>query len=162
MRVRARLLRLDESYIVVVETKKDKQPITGNGCTMTVGKAASVTRVDCRCAGCACSPTYEHVVEHDPKISLMMGRTATRSVSRVYPDVNAKLGPSWHEYGMFLSKYEKTYSQSNAQITFRCSGAHKTITRLLGRWEEESTQRCATAASFLLLLTSDPVILPGL
>ncbi len=30
---------------------------------------------------------------------LVMGRTATKSVSRVYADVNAKLGPSWHEYG---------------------------------------------------------------
>lgn len=28
-----------------------------------------------------------------------MGRVATPSVARIYPDVNAKLGPSWHEYG---------------------------------------------------------------
>jgi hypothetical protein len=28
-----------------------------------------------------------------------MGRVATPSVARIYADVNAKLGPSWHEYG---------------------------------------------------------------
>lgn len=28
-----------------------------------------------------------------------MGRSAAKSVARVYADVNAKLGPSWHEYG---------------------------------------------------------------
>lgn len=28
-----------------------------------------------------------------------MGRSANKSVSRVYADVNGKLGPSWHEYG---------------------------------------------------------------
>lgn len=28
-----------------------------------------------------------------------MGRTQTKSVARVYADVNAKLGPSWYEYG---------------------------------------------------------------
>lgn len=31
--------------------------------------------------------------------SSAMGRTPTKSVARVYADVNAKLGPSWHEYG---------------------------------------------------------------
>jgi len=31
-----------------------------------------------------------------------MGRAATKSVARVYADVNAKLGPSWHEYGMMV------------------------------------------------------------
>ena len=29
----------------------------------------------------------------------MMGRVAATSVARIYADVNAKLGPSWHEYG---------------------------------------------------------------
>ena len=28
-----------------------------------------------------------------------MGRSSTKSVARIYPDVNARLGPSWHEYG---------------------------------------------------------------
>ncbi len=28
-----------------------------------------------------------------------MGRAATKSVARVYPEVNSKLGPSWYEYG---------------------------------------------------------------
>ncbi len=28
-----------------------------------------------------------------------MGRVAATSVARIYTDVNAKLGPSWHEYG---------------------------------------------------------------
>ena len=28
-----------------------------------------------------------------------MGRVAATSVARIYADVNAKLGPSWHEYG---------------------------------------------------------------
>lgn len=28
-----------------------------------------------------------------------MGRTTTKSVSRVYADVNSKLGQSWYEYG---------------------------------------------------------------
>ena len=33
--------------------------------------------------------------------SSVMGRTPTKSVARVYADVNAKLGPSWHEYGLW-------------------------------------------------------------
>jgi hypothetical protein len=32
--------------------------------------------------------------------SFNMGRTSTKSVARVYTDVNARLGPSWHEYGL--------------------------------------------------------------
>ena len=28
-----------------------------------------------------------------------MGRSTTKSVARVYPDVNSKLGSSWYEYG---------------------------------------------------------------
>jgi hypothetical protein len=32
---------------------------------------------------------------------LTMGRVAATSVARIYADVNAKLGPSWHEYGEF-------------------------------------------------------------
>jgi hypothetical protein len=35
--------------------------------------------------------------------SSTMGRTPTKSVARVYTDVNAKLGPSWHEYGQSQS-----------------------------------------------------------
>lgn len=31
--------------------------------------------------------------------SSVMGRTPTKSIAKVYADVNAKLGPSWHEYG---------------------------------------------------------------
>jgi hypothetical protein len=34
--------------------------------------------------------------------STRMGRSSTPSVSRVYADVNAKLGPSWHEYGQLV------------------------------------------------------------
>lgn len=30
-----------------------------------------------------------------------MGRAATKSVARVYPEVNSKLGPSWYEYGRY-------------------------------------------------------------
>lgn len=37
---------------------------------------------------------------HFPSSSvILMGRSSTKSVARVYADVNAKLGPSWHEYG---------------------------------------------------------------
>lgn len=32
-----------------------------------------------------------------------MGRSAAKSVARVYADVNTKLGPSWHEYGVASS-----------------------------------------------------------
>ncbi|KAG5352039.1 hypothetical protein C0989_004031 [Termitomyces sp. Mn162] len=32
-----------------------------------------------------------------------MGRSTTKSVARVYADVNTRLGPSWHEYGRSLS-----------------------------------------------------------
>ena len=33
----------------------------------------------------------------------IMGRTAPKSVARVYADANVKLGPSWYEYGMFCT-----------------------------------------------------------
>ena len=34
-----------------------------------------------------------------------MPRNTTKSVSRIYADVNGKLGPSWHEYGASPSTF---------------------------------------------------------
>lgn len=43
----------------------------------------------------------ESKLQHTPTFTppQPMGRSAAKSVARVYADVNAKLGPSWHEYG---------------------------------------------------------------
>lgn len=38
-----------------------------------------------------------------PGDTLLMGRTANKSVARVYAEVNAKFGPTWHEYGVAMS-----------------------------------------------------------
>jgi len=73
-----------------------------------------------------------------------MGRTSTKSVARVYVDVNAKLGPSWHEYGaatiplvdspfLLLISLSKTICRS--------SGDLKTTTRSFGKWGGESILR---------------------
>lgn len=49
------------------------------------------------------SPASSFVDHHQHVNSSAMGRTPTKSVARVYADVNAKLGPSWHEYGTVKS-----------------------------------------------------------
>lgn len=38
-----------------------------------------------------------------------MGRATTKSVARVYADVNSKLGPSWYEYGQPVSFSWRAY-----------------------------------------------------
>jgi len=65
-----------------------------------------------------------------------MGRTSTKSVARVYADVNGKLGPSWHEYGavstpLIDSSFLPLISPS--KIICRSSGDLKTTTRLFGK-----------------------------
>ena len=44
---------------------------------------------------CLCVP-LSHTPPH-------MGRATTKSVARVYADVNSKLGPLWYEYGPHIS-----------------------------------------------------------
>lgn len=71
-----------------------------------------------------------------------MGRSQTKSVARVYADVNAKLGPSWHEYGQTRSVSSCLPCLRQARkIICRYNGAHKTTTRLLGKWVAASILR---------------------
>ena len=64
-----------------------------------------------------------------------MGRAATKSVARVYADVNAKLGPTWHEYGMvaFSSSFIVWFHLlDNLQVQWG-SQDHYEIVRKVGR-----------------------------
>jgi hypothetical protein len=65
-----------------------------------------------------------------------MGRVATPSVARIYPDVNAKLGPSWHEYGELAAIQSNVCSLSflpdNLQVQWG-SQDHYEIVRKVGR-----------------------------
>ena len=70
--------------------------------------------------------------------SFVMGRTPTKSVARVYADVNAKLGPSWHEYGavvaLWLTPIPAPYLplKDNLQVQWG-SQDHYEIVRKVGR-----------------------------
>jgi hypothetical protein len=64
-----------------------------------------------------------------------MGRVAATSVARIYTDVNAKLGPSWHEYGEFFSIQSGLSNLSppdNLQVQWG-SQDHYEIVRKVGR-----------------------------
>lgn len=65
-----------------------------------------------------------------------MGRVATPSVARIYPDVNAKLGPSWHEYGepaaIQSNVYNHLFLPDNLQVQWG-SQDHYEIVRKVGR-----------------------------
>jgi hypothetical protein len=65
-----------------------------------------------------------------------MGRVATPSVARIYPDVNAKLGPSWHEYGELAviqsSMCSLLFLPDNLQVQWG-SQDHYEIVRKVGR-----------------------------
>ena len=65
-----------------------------------------------------------------------MGRVATPSVARIYPDVNAKLGPSWHEYGELAAIQSSVCSllflPDNLQVQWG-SQDHYEIVRKVGR-----------------------------
>jgi casein kinase II subunit alpha len=66
-----------------------------------------------------------------------MGRVATPSVARIYPDVNAKLGPSWHEYGELVAIQSSLRSflffpPDNLQVQWG-SQDHYEIVRKVGR-----------------------------
>lgn len=59
------------------------------------------------------------------------------SVSRVYADVNATLGPSWHEYGYYLvllqiTFFSDTHLKDNLQVQWS-SQEHYEIVRKVGR-----------------------------
>ena len=92
------------------------------------GTATLSTTVDCTC-------TLPVV---DLFFSVVMGRTQTKSVARVYADVNAKLGPSWYEYGscnIFLSAICHTSSiapTDNLQVQWGTQD-HYEIVRKVGR-----------------------------
>ena len=67
-----------------------------------------------------------------------MGRVAATSVARIYTDVNAKLGPSWHEYGQFRitfsiqSRLRNLSLPDNLQVQWG-SQDHYEIVRKVGR-----------------------------
>lgn len=65
-----------------------------------------------------------------------MGRSSTKSIARVYPDVNARLGPSWHEYGLSSSCISSNCSDlgiiDNLQVQWG-SQDHYEIVRKVGR-----------------------------
>lgn len=67
-----------------------------------------------------------------------MGRTAPKSVARVYPDANAKLGPSWYEYGASHAPSPWRLTDANTAITDNLqvqwgSQDHYEIVRKVGR-----------------------------
>lgn len=66
-----------------------------------------------------------------------MGRVATPSVARIYADVNAKLGPSWHEYGepgaiSSVQRCSLLFPPDNLQVQWG-SQDHYEIVRKVGR-----------------------------
>lgn len=86
-------------------------------------------------------------------LATVMGRTTPKSVSRVYADVNAKLGPSWYEYGQATSQFLHTEPMLTVrQIICRYNGGHRITTKLCGKSVEGSTQRCARRPLQLPLL----------
>ena len=61
-----------------------------------------------------------------------MGSSSTKSVARVYADVNTKLGPSWHEYGAILIPFvglPLLLLISHSKAICRSSGDLRTTTR---------------------------------
>lgn len=70
----------------------------------------------------------------------LMGRSATKSVARVYCDVNNRLGPSWYEYGMIIylchfvafSAFAQEDIADNLQVQWG-SQDHYEIVRKVGR-----------------------------
>jgi casein kinase II subunit alpha len=70
-----------------------------------------------------------------------MGRSTTKSVSRVYCDVNARLGPSWHEYGLILYLVFPVGADTVFQTICKSSGDHKIIMRLFEKLAGENTPR---------------------
>jgi hypothetical protein len=70
-----------------------------------------------------------------------MGRSTNKSVSRVYCDVNARLGPSWHEYGLMLYSVFLVGADTVFQTICKCSGDHKIIMRLSEKLAGENTPR---------------------
>ena len=67
----------------------------------------------------------------------IMGRTTAKSVARVYPDVNALLGPSWHEYGPISECFSSgpiltPNHKDNLQVQWG-SQDHYEIVRKVGR-----------------------------
>ena len=78
-----------------------------------------------------------------------MGRPSTKSVARIYPDVNSKLGPSWYEYGpSYPSFLSRVISFTPVQTIFKYNGARRITMRLLGRLDGGNTLRCASPPLF--------------
>ena len=75
-----------------------------------------------------------------------MGRPSTKSVARIYPDVNSKLGPSWYEYGLypypFFSHAHVLYGHvsDNLQVQWG-SQDHYEIVRKVGRGKYSEVRR---------------------
>ena len=66
-----------------------------------------------------------------------MGRSTNKSVARVYCDVNARLGPSWHEYGIVVYHHpghsgSDALPSDNLQVQWG-SQDHYEIVRKVGR-----------------------------
>lgn len=73
--------------------------------------------------------------------TILMGRSTNKSVSRVYCDVNARLGPSWHEYGLVLHIAFPISSDTALQTIYKFSGDPKIIMRLFAKLVGENTPR---------------------
>jgi len=73
-------------------------------------------------------------VKPSTRVTDRMGRT--KSVARVYADVNARLGPSWYEYGTIAvsttSLFAFILSLDNLQVQWG-SQDHYEIVRKVGR-----------------------------
>lgn len=86
-----------------------------------------------------------------------MGRAAATSVARIYADVNAKLGPSWHEYGALTAAYSSILHDSslpdNLQVQWG-SQDHYEIVRKVGRGKYSEVR---FFSSFTPFATSNPL-----
>jgi casein kinase II subunit alpha len=75
-----------------------------------------------------------------------MGRSSTKSVARVYADINARLGSTWHEYGQCSAStfinVTQPESLDNLQVQWG-SQDHYEIVRKVGRgkYSEVRTSR---------------------
>ena len=88
-----------------------------------------------------------------------MGRAAATSVARIYADVNAKLGPSWHEYGELPAAHSLQHPPTFifSQTTFKYSGDPRTTMRLSGKLVGESTPKFVFLFIPTLFAISNPL-----
>ena len=88
--------------------------------------------------------------------SSSMGRSATKSVARVYCDVNNRLGSSWYEYGtisqslaVVVSLHFTVVSKDNLQVQWG-SQDHYEIVRKVGRGKYSEVSQILVTWQMLL------------